>query len=42
MQIQRLCIFCGSSFGSRLHYEQVDRQLGTPLAQQGIEVAGWA
>lgn len=38
LAMQRLCVFCGSSFGSRPDYEQAAHHLGTTLAQQGVEV----
>lgn len=36
--MQRLCVFCGSSFGARPEYEQVAHQLGATLAKRNIEL----
>lgn len=38
LPMHRLCVFCGSSFGSRPEYEQIARHLGTTLAQREIEL----
>ncbi len=34
--MKRICIFCGSTKGNHLSYEQVTRELGQLLVQQGI------
>lgn len=34
--MRRVCVFCGSSFGSRPEYEATARQLGTLLSERNI------
>jgi uncharacterized protein (TIGR00730 family) len=38
MTIQRVCVYCGSSSGSRPEYAQAARDTGTILAQRGLEL----
>jgi uncharacterized protein (TIGR00730 family) len=37
-QLNRICVFCGTNPGSRPEYGAAARQLGTVLAEQGIEL----
>jgi uncharacterized protein (TIGR00730 family) len=38
MLMKSICVFCGSSFGSRTTYAEGARALGTALARQGIRL----
>ncbi|HYL93538.1 MAG TPA: TIGR00730 family Rossman fold protein [Alphaproteobacteria bacterium] len=38
MKIKRICVFCGSSFGTRPAYKQAARNLGELLARRGVGV----
>ena len=38
MFFHRLCVFCGSSFGSRPAYREAAIEFGTLLAERGIEL----
>ena len=37
-EITRLCVFCGTNTGSRPDYRSAARELGTLLAEEGIEL----
>ena len=36
MELRRVCVFCGSSFGGRADYADAARALGVELAERGI------
>src|SRR5690348_7766878 len=36
--LQRVCVFCGSSFGTRPVYAEAARELGRVLTERGIEL----
>jgi len=38
MTLKRVCVYCGSSSGSRPEYAQAARDTGTMLAQRGLEL----
>jgi uncharacterized protein (TIGR00730 family) len=36
--MQRICVFCGSSFGTRPEYAESARQIGRLIAESGLEL----
>src|SRR3954451_6826808 len=38
MEFKRICVYCGSNSGANPAYEKIAEQMGTALAQRGIEL----